>query len=280
MVKRILVALDLDGDTSVATRHAFEIAKHCGAHVTGLALVDTTSVEASAKGGGIGSMYLSQRVESRLLSGTQELAYELTDAFRKNAKAHGLQSATTVQAGDARQVVKDLSKYYDCLVVGRDPHFFYSHPKETPVKLADIVEGVVVPTLLATDNYSEIERVLVAFDGSAESTRTLRGFLQGMPFGKRIELDLLHIYQKNEQDASRWVLTMARDYIESHGLQVETIALPVKNIPEQILDTASSREAHLLVAGAHIVSPLLALVSGSTTSRVLESAEIPLWIEN
>ncbi len=280
MIKRILVALDLDGDTSVATRLALDMAMACDASVTGLALVDTTSIEASARGGGIGSMYLGQRIESRLLSGTQELAYELTESFQKAAKDRGLRSTTTVQAGDAAEVLRDMSTFYDCLVVGKEPHFFYSHPEETPIKLTDIVGCAMGPTLLVTANYSRVRRVVIAFDGSREATRTLHGFVQGMPFGNQIGLDVLHIYQDGREDASKWVLAMAREYVEAHGLQAETIGLKAQNIVQQILSTVRLRGADLLVSGATIVSPLLALVSRSTTSGVLESAEVPIWLNH
>ena len=41
MIKKILVALDLDTDTPVATRYALDIAERYGASLTGLAVVDT-----------------------------------------------------------------------------------------------------------------------------------------------------------------------------------------------------------------------------------------------
>ncbi len=49
MIRRILVALDLDSDTTVATRYALEIARRFGARVTGVAVVDMGSIEASVK---------------------------------------------------------------------------------------------------------------------------------------------------------------------------------------------------------------------------------------
>ena len=61
MIKKILVALDPDMDTPVATRYAADIAQRHDAEVTGLAVVDMGSIEASSRGGGIGSMYLMGR---------------------------------------------------------------------------------------------------------------------------------------------------------------------------------------------------------------------------
>ena len=47
MIKRILVALDPDEDTPLATRYAIELAKRTEASITGLAPVDTTRIPLS-----------------------------------------------------------------------------------------------------------------------------------------------------------------------------------------------------------------------------------------
>jgi nucleotide-binding universal stress UspA family protein len=50
MIKRILVALDPDSDSDsrVATQYAVQIAQQSDARITGLAVVDTRSIEASS----------------------------------------------------------------------------------------------------------------------------------------------------------------------------------------------------------------------------------------
>ena len=62
MIKRILVALDTDSDTPSATRYATEIASRYDAELTGLAVVDTGSIDAGSRGGGVGSMYYAEKL--------------------------------------------------------------------------------------------------------------------------------------------------------------------------------------------------------------------------
>lgn len=55
MIKRILVALDPDNDTPVATRYAIRLAKRFDASVTGLAIVDKSNIDSAIVLGGYGT---------------------------------------------------------------------------------------------------------------------------------------------------------------------------------------------------------------------------------
>lgn len=280
MIRSILVGLDLDSDTSIAIQYALEIAERCRAHVTGLALIDSGSIEASARGGGIGSTYLGRRVERKLGATSRDLALELTGRFRSAASKASIASSTQVEEGDPTANLVEMMGYHDLLVLGKDPHFFYSHPRQMPQTLYDVVEKTVGPTLIATDTYREIRRVVVAFDASRPATKAMHGFAQGAPFGPELEVVLLHVYQKGEKDASHLALAKARQYLALHGLHAETLSIQSDDTGEEILETLESQDADLLVAGAHIVSPLFRFARRSTTSAVLEAVPIPLWLDH
>lgn len=280
MIRNILVGLDLDSDTSIAIQYALKIAERCQAHVTGLALIDSGSIEASARGGGIGSSYLGQRVERKLGAESRDLALELAGRFRSAASRAGISSSTQVEEGDPIENLVDMMGYHDLLVLGKDPHFFYSHPRQMPQTLYDVVEKTVGPTLIVTDTYRDIRRVVVAFDASRPATKALHGFAQGAPFGSEPEVVLLHMYQKGGKDTSHLVLDKAREYMALHGLHAETLSIQSDDTGEEILETLASQKADLLVAGAHIVSPLLRFARRSTTSAVLETVPVPLWLDH
>ncbi len=280
MIRSILVGLDLDSDTSIAIQYALKIAERCQAHVTGLALIDSGSIEASARGGGIGSTYLGRRVERKLGAETRDLALELTGRFRTAAAEAGIEVSTRVEEGDPIENLVEMMGYHDLLVLGKDPHFFYSHPRQMPQTLYDIVEKTVGPTLIVTDTYREIRRVVVAFDASRPATKSLHGFTQGAPFGTALSIVLLHVYEKGEKQASHLALGKAREYMALHGLHAETLSIQSDDTGAEILETLASQEADLLVAGAHVVSPLFRFGRRSTTSAVLETVPVPLWLDH
>jgi len=159
MIKRILVALDPDSDTQTATRYAVEIARRTGARVSGLAVVDMGSIDSTAIGGGIGSMYYAEKLREKLTEEARSKASELTSRFDKLAQ--GVEHIELVEEGvPFERIVEDM-KYHDLLIVGDDPHFFYAHPKSKTETLIHVIENTIGPTLVVKKKYRSVERVLM-----------------------------------------------------------------------------------------------------------------------
>jgi len=99
MIRRILVALDLDSDTTIATRYAVVVARRFDARLTGVAVVDMGSIEDSAKGGGIGSMYYAEQLREKLTTEAREKALMLTESFSKMVEEAGVEHVEIVEEG-------------------------------------------------------------------------------------------------------------------------------------------------------------------------------------
>ena len=159
MIKKILVALDTDTDTPVATRYALEIAQRHEAEVVGLAVVDMGSIEASSRGGGIGSMYLMEKIQVNLTTEARAVARQLTDDFRQAMEPAGVPFDVQVEEGvPFERIVEDM-KYFDLLIVGKEPHFFYSHPEEKTKTLVRVVKNTVGPTLVSPGSTGLLARL-------------------------------------------------------------------------------------------------------------------------
>ena len=129
MIKRIIVALDSDSDSEVATRHAIEIAQRTGARITGLAVVDTQSIDSSSRGGGIGSFYFAEKLKAKLTEESRTIAKGLLTRFEGLMENVDVPFVESIEDGvPFERIIEDL-KYHDMLVIGKDPHFFYAHPK-------------------------------------------------------------------------------------------------------------------------------------------------------
>lgn len=280
MIKKILVALDPDTDTPVATHYASDIARRFDAEVTGLAVVDMGSIEASSRGGGIGSMYLMEKVQENLTSEARTVARQLTDAFRKAMDGSGVSYDTQVEEGvPFERIVEDM-KYFDLLIVGRDPHFFYSHPEQKTRTLVQIVKNTVGPTLVVSDDYHPVERVLITYDASFSSARAMRRFTLLKPFGTDVTVELLNIHSKGEREGSQLALRMAKSYMDAHGYNVRTSSIQGADPATQIFEFVEQFEADIVVAGAHSVSKLAKLAFGSTTASLLEKTPVPLFLDS
>ncbi len=277
MIKRILVALDLDSDTPVATRYAVEIAKRHKARVTGLAVVDMGSIDSTAIGGGIGSMYYAEKLREKLTDEARDKARELTGKFDEICR--DVDHIELVEEGvPFERIVEDM-KFHDLLVVGDDPHFFYNHPDSRTDTLVHVVEHTIGPTLVVKKKYRDVHKVLVAYDGTDESARALRRFLILQPFGNDLDLVFLNVH-KGDNDESMFRLGMARSYAEAYGFEPEIVSMEDHNPEKAILSHAKAIDADLIIIGVHIKRGLTGKKLGKTTSFMLEHSEVPVFMDH
>lgn len=173
-------------------------------------------------------------------------------------------------------------KYHDILIVGRDSHFFYNEPKQETKTLARVVKNGVSPTLIVTHHFEEVKKVLVAFDGSRPASRSLKSFAHLSPFGKDLEIELLHIYQGDDEDfdyISDTILDYANDYLLEHDFKnITQKFLNSDKISKGILQRRREIGADLIVLGAHAVSAIKRLTFGSTTHDLITKTDSPLFM--
>lgn len=279
MIKKILVALDPDSDTAVATRYATDIARRYGASVTGLAVVDLGRIEADTKGGGIGSYYYAEKLREKLTTETRSKARELLDKYEAAMNETGVDHVEVVEEGVPFQRIVEDMKYHDLLVIGKDPHFFYGMPDKSTDTLARVVRDTVGPTLVVGKSYGAIGRVLVAFDGSNAASRALKQFVHSMPFGKDVELHVVNVYDKDANE-SELTLRLVDEFLKSHGIEAKTTAIKGGKTIELLMDHINAIDATLLIAGAHSVSALRRMAFGSTTSKLIEESPIPMFVDS
>ncbi len=278
MIQSILVALDPDTDTPVATQHAREIATRYDAQVTGVAVVDMGSIETSTKGGGVGSMYLMEEVQKNLTAEARGVAQELVRTFEWAMRDGGVPFETLVEEGVPFQRIIEDMKYHDLLVVGSEPHFFYSHPEEKTQTLSRIVQHSIAPVLVVRDTYQEVKHVLVAYDGSDPAARTLQRFAQMAPFGREISVEVVHIQEKGKEDESSLILQLAKGYLGRHGFETTTTSLVGSDATAEIMQHCKNCKADAIVMGAHATTRLQRWIFGSTTATIISKAGVPVFM--
>jgi nucleotide-binding universal stress UspA family protein len=276
MIRCILVALDPDSDTRTAVRYASELARRHSASVTGLAVVDTGHIEASIRGGGIGSMYYAEKLREQLTEEARLVARRLIEEFDAIANEEGLRHHNTVAEGVPFQRIVEDMKYHDLLVVGKEPHFFYSHPEEKNKTLVRIVHESIGPVLVVSEAYRAIHRVLMAYDGSAAAARTIQRFAQLQPFGTDVAVDLLTISEETSE--AQLMLSLMGAYLQEHGFTFQATVRSGENVAEEIVRFAEEIQADLVVAGAYATSGLKRWFFGSSTSALLEKTTLPLFV--
>jgi len=283
MIKRILVALDPDQDTPIAMRYAFRLAKRFDAVVTGLAVMDlrNISVKAGAGGWGTAGLYTGQ-VWDDLSDSAIKVAEKLLNNFNKSAEKKGIRYTPMTKRGASGETIIEESKYQDLIVMGRDSHFFYDEPGIETKTIAEVIKGSHAPALIVTDSYSDVEKVLAAFDGSSASSRSLKSFVHLLPYGKDIEIELLYVPEKeseSEHEKADYVLGMAEKYLHDHNFNYLFKRVARHGAPAvKIMERLQVFNPDMILMGAHSVSAVQRLTFGSTTHELVTESPKPLFL--
>lgn len=277
MIKRILIALDPDEDTPIATQYAISLAQKNDASVTGLAVVDISNIYPTSIIGAPDQTHHARNLWEELTDESRNMAVKLLDKFRAAVEKSGVRHSEITKEGASYDRIIEGMKYHDLLVVGRDSHFFYNEPKQETKTLAQVVKNGVSPTLIVTHHFNEVKKVLIAFDGSRPAARSLKSFAHLKPFGNDIDIELLHVQDEESSDES--ALSYAGDYLKEHNFgNVTTKILAKEKISEQILTRSREIDADLIVLGAHAVSAIKRLTFGSTTHDLITKTNKPLFL--
>lgn len=284
MINRILVALDLDMDTPLAMHYAIKLAKKFDASVSGLAVVDTVDIATQVGGGAIGTIYYAEELYKHMTDESREEAGQLLQKFEEMADKAEIKHSQLMEEGVPYERITEDLKYHDLLVIGRESHFFFNRPEKETDTLADIVKKGTAPTLVVTESYRDVKRVVVAHDGSAASARALQWFVQLEPFGKDIEIDIVHVCDlENETavDKSKLLLHLINDYLKAHGYKnINEKLLEKGSTGDKIIEYVKDNGADLVIMGAHSMSAIRRLTFGSTTHALVKKSPVPLFLSN
>jgi nucleotide-binding universal stress UspA family protein len=282
MIKRILVALDPDEDTPVATRYAIRLAKRFNAGLTGMAVVDVGNIETMIGVGGYGTELHGRKIWAEMADKTRQVAEELLESFQQSVEKAGVRHRDVKKHGASADLIIEEMKYHDILIVGRDSRFFYNEPERDTGTLAKVVKGGNAPVMVVTDEFHDIEKVMIAFDGSAPAARSLKGFVHLLPFGKDVEIELVHVPKDNtdrETELADAILRQAELYLKEHNFNyINRTVLEKGNPGELILARQIINKPDLVILGAHSVSAIRRAAFGSTTDYIIKQSEGALFL--
>jgi nucleotide-binding universal stress UspA family protein len=273
MIKRILVALSGTSYTPTAVRYALELAKLHGAEVTGVTLVDPgrlADVGPVPLGGGSAAHGLAEH----RLQVTEQHIEEQIAAFESAAHEAGAVHTVLRETGDTLEELVSCWRYHDLTILGVRGLFDYGVLRDPDSRIASLIASGVRPILAVAEAHRPIRRVLIAYNGSMESAKAMKRFVQ-MRVWPGVELGIVCIGLDDEAAAA--LLDDAAAYCRAHGLEAEIESVP-GDPREVLLRCAQIREADLLVLGTTGRSKISRLILGDTARQAMRHADIPLFL--
>ena len=274
MIKRILVGLAGTTFTPVAVQRAVALAKAHDAEITGVTAFDPHRLRTREQPVSARIRHPSLRSE-RPIAVSPESIEESIQHLERSCEQAGVKCRQLRESGDAFTTLINLARYHDLIVFGLGSVLKYSFPGDGPhQQLIRLIGAGVRPLIAVSEKFRSISRVLIAYDGSMESAKAMKRFVQ-MRLWPHAELKLMTFHPSDRQAYE--LLVAAEEYCRAHGFGVCHEANP-GDPKALLLPAATLWQADMIVMGNSARSVLLRRLVGDTLLTTLTETEIPLFL--
>ena len=199
----------------------------------------------------------------------------MLEAAKARAIADGVPNPTSRQRhGELVDTLIEFEHDIRLLVMGRQGEHGDSAGEHIGSHLENVVRTLHRPILVIPSDYTEPQRILIAYDGSA-TTRKAVDMVARSPLFRGLPC---HVVMVGEDRAdSRESLDWARTHLETAGFDVTAEILPGE--VEAVLCAYRTEHAiDLIVMGAYGHSRIREFLVGSTTTKLIRQSKVPLLL--
>jgi nucleotide-binding universal stress UspA family protein len=176
--------------------------------------------------------------------------------------------------GDLIETLTALMPEIRALVIGKRGEGSAGAFDHLGSNLERIIRSATVPVFVAAREFRPIEKVLIAYDGSASADRAVERMAQSPVFEG---LTAVLVYAGQDTPTIRSQLNAAQSRLAARGLQA-SIDIEAGE-PETALERKIATEGFdLLVMGAYGHSRLRNLIIGSTTTAMIRACKVPVLL--
>ena len=278
MFKTILLGTDGSAGAAAATRSAVWLAGQLHARLVALHIMDIRILEGPLLAdiaGALGAQPYPALV-ARVKQFQTERATTILEAVAKICRDQGVACECVHQTGGLLQTLLQHEPPADLVVLGQRGEHAQWHAELLGASLERLVRGSTKPCLVVPENCQTPQNILIAHDGSAESTKALHLGLQ-LASALKTGVTLVTACPREQADAAAKILQAAQALAQVRGLAAHA-QLIHDNAENAILQVAGELPAGLIVMGAYGHTRIREWILGSTTSHVLRQARIPVLL--
>ena len=274
MIRSILFALAEAPNDAVAKNYAFWLAKNENSHIHAMVAIDIAAFEAPVLGTADGlmpSVVTPPLKESQsLMNDLMTMAKNRLDQFTEQCASRDISCSTEVKTGIPGDVISRAGVAHDIVLVSRTGYNRVANTQETVDALvAPVIRNSVRPVLVAGSEFreeSDIQNILVAYDGSIHAARALRVAAE---LAARPGANCTLITVAQTEEAGWDVLAPAEEFLLHHDVEPRKKVVIGSKPSTVICELAASGGVDIVIMGAYGHSPIREVLFGSTTERIL-----------
>ena len=278
MFKTILLCTDGSPGAGAAIDGALWLAHKLHAHLRALYVTDIRILEGpllADLSGAIGAQpYPAMLPQLRALQ--KQKADAILSASAQRCRERHVACDTIQETGSLVHTMLEHERDVDLVVLGQRGEHAQWHGQMLGSSVERMVRASVKPCLVVPAPFNELRHILIAHDGSAESTNALHLGLD-LAGALRTDLTLVTACQREHEEAASKVLQAAHALATERKLPAR--AQLVHGNPETaILHLCDELPAALIVIGAYGHTRIREWILGSTTSHVIRKTHAPVLL--
>jgi nucleotide-binding universal stress UspA family protein len=199
----------------------------------------------------------------------------MLDAARARAIADGVPAPTSRQRhGELVDTLIEFEHDIRLLVMGRQGEHGDSAGEHIGSHLENVVRTLHRPILVVPSGYTEPQRILIAFDGSA-TTRKAVEMVASSPLFRGLPCHVVMVGADKAE--AREQLDWARTTLEKAGFEVAA-SMRSGQVEDVLCAYRTEHAIDLIVMGAYGHSKIREFLVGSTTTKLIRQSKIPLLL--
>jgi nucleotide-binding universal stress UspA family protein len=276
MIKRILIPTDGSPNSTIALEYGVALASYFNAEITGLNVIDIRSLEGPFFSDISGSLGFSpiQNYLPRFQQILDDRADTILDLFKNRCTENGLIAKTKKLSGIIANIIADEARKAELIVISQHGE----HEQWSSGLLGSTTESVVrkspVPVLVTPGSYRQIHKILVAYDGSVESSNALKCACD--LFVSCCE-SMKVVYIAQDAEKGRVLASEIAEITAPYHLAYEGVWLQ-GDAAREILAYAENNHIDLIIIGAFTHGRLHDLIIGSTAAYVIRKTTLPVLL--
>ncbi|MFN3750660.1 MAG: universal stress protein [Thiobacillus sp.] len=199
----------------------------------------------------------------------------MLEAAKARAIADGVPNPTSRQRhGELVDTLLELQGEIRLLVMGRQGEHGDSTGEHIGSHLENVVRTLHRPILVIPADYSEPQRILIAFDGSATTKKAVE-MVASSPLFRGLACHVVMVGA--DKPEARAQLDWARTTLGQSGFEVDA-SLRSGQVEDVLCAYRNEHAIDLIVMGAYGHSKIREFLVGSTTTKLIRQAKIALLL--
>ena len=279
-MKKVITCVDQNALLKPVRDYGIYVAKSLGAELVFIHVVEIPELGENFYGLAAGGIVLGEKDILTNSYGSAQLGgvdaqkdYEEAEVMLQEcvsaATAAGIKASKIIKDGDFIDVISEYKDEAEIFVLGIKG----SNSEDVGFNASVLIKELRVPSLLVNKEFSPINSVLIAFDGTDAAKRTLE-FVKSSKLLASAHKHVLHV--NADAAAGEEMLELAREIL---GTQNASFICANAEVPaDEIIKYRRANELDLIATGAFTKGFFKKLFLGSVSEDILHNALVPVLV--